>query len=257
VTGDFVIRPAQVHRDPERIGRCELVIVAVKATANAELPRLIAPLLGEGTAVLTLQNGLGNEEWLARHFGAERVMGATCFVCLNRTGPARVAHYDHGLVNLGEFSGRAGERAAAVAEAFRGAGVPCEVTGDLALTRWKKLVWNVPFNGLAVAEGGATVADVLSDARLLARAEALMDEVRDAAGRLGHAIERGFPAEMIARSRTMGPYKPSSLLDYAAGRDVEVEAIWGEPLRRGTGAGAAMPELAQLYARLRELCCAK
>ncbi|MCC6354229.1 MAG: 2-dehydropantoate 2-reductase [Verrucomicrobiae bacterium] len=252
--GNFEIRPAHCHREAGTIGACDLVIVAAKATANRDLPPQVAPLLGPGTAILTLQNGLGNEEWLASHFGAPRVMGGTCFVCLNRVGPARVAHYDHGLVVLGEFAGAATGRARALAEAFRRAGVPCEVTDDLALTRWKKLVWNVPFNGLAISEGGATVEDVLGDPALLARARALMGEVIASAGALGHAIQAGFAEEMVARSRTMGPYRPSSLLDYEAGRDVEVEAIWGEALRRGRGAGVAMPELERLYGKLKELC---
>lgn len=252
--GSFEIRPAHCHRASEEIGPCDLVIVAAKATANRDLPPLVGPLLGPGTAILTLQNGLGNEEWLARHFGASRVMGGACFVCLNRVGPARVAHYDHGLVALGEFVGPAGDRALALAEAFRLAGVPCELTDDLALMRWKKLVWNIPFNGLAITEGGATVADVLTDPALLARARALMAEVIGAAGAMGHRIESAFAEEMVGRSRTMGPYRPSSLLDHQAGRDVEVEAIWGEPLRRGEAAGVAMPELERLYGMLKRLC---
>jgi 2-dehydropantoate 2-reductase len=51
----------------------------------------------------------------------------------------------------------------------------------------------------------------------------------------------------------MGAYQPSSLIDFLAGREVEVEAIWGEPLRRAQAAGAAMPHLEKLYARLKEL----
>ena len=252
--GDFKIFPAHCHRSPHEIGACELVIVAIKATANAALPELVGPLVGRETAILTLQNGLGNEDWLALHFGASRVMGGTCFVCLNRVGPGRVAHLDHGLVTLGEFQGPAGDRARAIAGAMSEAGVPCQMTDDLALIRWKKLVWNVPFNGLAIAQGGATVADVLADTALLARARALMWEIVGAAGRLGHDIGPTFADEMVARSRTMGPYRPSSLLDYVAGRDVEVEAIWGEPLRRGQSAGEAMPELEALYSQLKVLC---
>jgi 2-dehydropantoate 2-reductase len=51
----------------------------------------------------------------------------------------------------------------------------------------------------------------------------------------------------------MGPYRPSSLIDWQEGRAVEVEAIWGEPLRRAQAAGIAMPRLAALYAQLRHL----
>lgn len=254
VRGDFEIKPAHCHSKASDIGPCELVIVAAKATSNAAVPDLVAPIVRPGTVIVTLQNGLGNEEWLAEHFGASAIMGGTCFVCLNRVGPAHVAHYDHGLIELGEFGRPAGPRAHGIAEALRAAEVPCQLTDDLALTRWKKLVWNVPFNGLAIAEHGATVADILSNPRLLARARALMSEIIGAAHRLGLSIPDNFADEMVARSLTMGPYRPSSLLDFAAGRDVEVEAIWGEPLRRGGAVGVPMPELDALYSQLKRLC---
>ena len=86
------IHIAKVHasRSTQEIGQCDLVIVAVKTTSNEDLPPLVAPLLGEKTMILTLQNGLGNEEFLARHFGAERILGGVCFICLNRTAPGVV-----------------------------------------------------------------------------------------------------------------------------------------------------------------------
>src|ERR1051325_1624619 len=85
------------------IGVCDLVIVALKATSNAALDELLPPLIGPQTILLTLQNGLGNEEYLAQRWGEERVLGALCFVCLNRTAPGVVEHYDHGAISLGEF----------------------------------------------------------------------------------------------------------------------------------------------------------
>lgn len=254
VRGDFGIKPANCYRETTAIGHCDLVIVATKATSNPAVPALLGPLIGPGTVILTLQNGLGNEEWLAAHFGASDIMGGTCFVCLNRIGPARVAHYDHGAVELGEFGRTVGHRAKKIAGVFEDAGVPCRLTDDLAMTRWRKLVWNVPFNGLAVAEAGATVADVLSNSALLSRARRLMSEIIVVANRLGHRIGEDFAEEMVVRSRTMGAYRPSSLLDFEAGRDVEVEAIWGEPLRRGEAEGIPMPELGALYSRLKSMC---
>src|SRR5206468_12233284 len=80
--GDFVVRPRCARR-PEEIGPADLVMIALKTTANSELPRLLPPLVGPSTAILTLQNGLGNEELLARLFPAEQVLGGLCFVCLN------------------------------------------------------------------------------------------------------------------------------------------------------------------------------
>ncbi|MGB8167608.1 MAG: 2-dehydropantoate 2-reductase [Chthoniobacteraceae bacterium] len=235
------------------IGPCDLVIIALKATSNAALDELIPPLLHERTTLLTLQNGLGNEGYLAQRWGAERVMGGLCFVCLNRMAPGVIEHFDHGTISIGEFVGGPQPRTMAVTEAFGQAGIEAHSVEKLITERWRKLLWNIPFNGLAIVAGGATVADVLADDGLRASARALMGEALDAARRLGHEIPDTFADFQIERSSSMGAYRPSSLIDWELGRAVEVEAIWGEPLRQGRAAGAAMPRLELLYRLLRHL----
>jgi 2-dehydropantoate 2-reductase len=235
------------------IGVCDLVIVALKATSNAVLDELLPPLIGPQTILLTLQNGLGNEEYLAQRWGEERVLGALCFVCLNRTAPGVIEHYDHGAISLGEFRRPSEERTRNIGEAFRAAGIETRVVENLVAERWRKLLWNIPFNGLSIAAGGITVADILADEQLRSLARHLMDDTLDAARRLGHDIPDSFADFQIERSSSMGPYKPSSLLDWQANRPVEVEAIWGEPWRQGVAAGASMGRLETLYRLLQVL----
>ena len=232
------------------IGPVDLVLIALKATANRELERLLPPLIGENTALLTLQNGLGNEAFLGERWGAERVMGALCFVCINRTAPGVIRHLDHGTISIGEFRRPVSARARAVAEAFNAVDVEANAVDDLEGERWRKLLWNIPFNGLSIA-AGANVAEVLADAGLRALARSLMDEVLDAARRLGHVIPDSFADWQIERSDSMGPYRPSSMIDFEMGRPVEVGAIWGEPLRQGIAAGAKMPKLELLHGIIR------
>ena len=229
------------------IGTADLVIIALKATANEALESLLPPLIGERTALLTLQNGLGNEAFLSDRWGAERVMGALCFVCINRTAPGVIRHIDHGSISVGEFRRGISDRVRAVTDAFNAVDVKANTVEDLEGERWRKLLWNIPFNGLSIA-AGANVAEVLADARLREVARSLMDEGLDAARRLGHEIPGSFADWQIERSDSMGPYRPSSMIDYEACRPVEVEAIWGEPLRQGSEAGAKMPQLALLHA---------
>ncbi len=236
----------------EEIGPADIVIIALKATANAELVRLLPPLIGESTALFTLQNGLGNERFLAERWGAERVMGGLCFVCINRTAPGVIRHLDEGSISIGEFGRPVSVRVRAVADAFRSVGVEANAVDDLDGERWRKLMWNVPFNGLSIA-ANANVADVLADAALRAEARAIMDELLDAARRLGHAIPDAFADWQIERSFAFGGYRPSSMIDYELGRPVEVEAICGEPLRQGLAAGAKMPRLALLHAIIRHV----
>ena len=250
---DLHLAKVKAFATTAEIGRCDLVLIALKATANAALEEIIPPLLHERTALLTLQNGLGNEEFLAQRWGAERVMGGLCFVCLNRTAPGVIDHFDHGTISIGEFFGGPQPRTTAIVEAFLQAGIEARAVENLITERWRKLLWNIPFNGLAIAAGGATVADVLADEGLRASARALMSEALDAARRLGHEIPESFADFQIERSHSMGAYRPSSLIDWQLGRAVEVEAIWGEPLRQGRAAGAAMPRLELLYRLLHRL----
>ena len=239
---------------PSEIGPVDLVMIGLKATANSALLELLPPLLGERTAILTLQNGLGSDEFIAAHFGGERVLGGLCFICLNRVVPGVIECYHPGAIALGEFSRAAGPRVQAIGEAFRRAGVTCRVSDNLAEMRWKKLVWNVPFNGLTITAGGITTDRIVADPRLLAETRALMREIQSAAGALGYRIPDSFLEEQIQVTVPMGPYKPSSLVDFLEGRVVEVEAIWGEPLRRARAASVEMPRLSELYCQLRERC---
>ena len=239
-------------RTTAEIGPVDLVIIALKATANAALEDLLPPLLGANTALLTLQNGLGNEEFLAARWGAERVMGALCFVCLNRTATGVIEHFDAGSISIGEFRRPASARARAVAETFVSAGVESRAVENLVTERWRKLLWNIPFNGLSIA-AGATVDVVLADDGLRKLARDLIAESLDAARRLGHEIPDEFADWQIERSYSMGAYQPSSMLDWQAGRPVEIEAIFGEPWRQGAGAGALMPRVEMLYQLLKKI----
>jgi 2-dehydropantoate 2-reductase len=249
----ITVNGVQAAASTAEIGPCDLVIIALKATANAMLLEAIPPLIKPDTALLTLQNGLGNEEFLAARWGEERVMGALCFVCLNRIAPGVIEHFDHGSISIGEFRRPASDRLRAVAAEFRRAGIDANPVENLVTERWRKLLWNIPFNGLSIAANGATVADVLADDGLRKLARDLMSEVLEAAARLGSEIPTAFADFQIERSYSMGTYQPSSMIDWRLGRPVEVEAIWGEPWRQGVAAGAAMPLLEMLYRLLARL----
>ncbi|HEY5953161.1 MAG TPA: 2-dehydropantoate 2-reductase N-terminal domain-containing protein, partial [Terrimicrobiaceae bacterium] len=115
--GDVWLRRPAIFRNVREIGLCDLVIVALKTTSNDALEELIPPLLGRRTLLLTLQNGLGNEEFLANRFGEERVLGGVCFVCLTRRSPACVDHFGHGMLSIGEFAESRTSRASSIVAA--------------------------------------------------------------------------------------------------------------------------------------------
>lgn len=270
--GDFTARPL-CARDPAEIGVVDLVLIGLKTTANDQFARLLPPLVGPETAILTLQNGLGNEEALARLFKPEQVLGGLCFVCLNRIEPGVIRHIAHGLVVLGEYRRPAGPRLHALAHRWGMVGVPCRVTDDLDRAHWEKLVWNIPFNGLGVAAAagwkalepgyrgpvalqrrdGVTTEELLSNPVGLERVKQLMREVIAVARALGHPLEDSLVEEMISRTRAMGPYKASTLLDFEKGLPLELESLFEEPGRLARQAGIPTPHLDALCRVLRQL----
>ncbi len=250
---NFRVAKVNCYNSAKEIGPCDLVLITVKATSNSDLVDLVPSLLHEQTMVLTLQNGLGNEEFLAEHFDAERILGGLCFICLSRVSRTEIERYDYGHIVLGEYGRASQPRTHKVAAEFTHAGVTCTVTEDLLLERWRKLVWNIPFNGLSILGGGIDTSAILTDLALRRATLALMDEVIFAANKCGYPLPNAAALEQIKRTETMGAYKPSTLLDWGAGRPLEIEAIWGEPLRRAIAAGAPAPRLEIVYALLKTL----
>src|SRR5687767_8996000 len=260
--GDFNVRP-KCAQDADKIGIVDLALIALKTTANDILPELLSPLVGPDTAVLTLQNGLGNEEFISGTVPTEQILGGLCFVCLNRISPGVIQHLAHGKIELGEFGRWPEPRTHDIASAFRHAGVPCSVRDNLEKAHWEKLVWNIPFNGLGVAScagyeavrSGAfsgRTGECLTTDKLLAHPNwyqlvcTLMNEVIAS----GNAFELHISAELaddlIEKTRIMGAYKPSTLIDFERRQPVELEALFREPLRRAEMQRVAVPQLRAL-----------
>lgn len=248
---DFTLNPVQAYNHPADIGEVDIVLIALKTTANDALPELLKPLVGKNTWLVTMQNGMGNADLLAEHFGAQRVLASICFISLNRIAPGHIHNLYNGYLNVAEFQGCATERTAYLKKLFNDAGITCEELNSLDETLWRKLCWNVPFNGLAIAAGGVATDVITSSKPLCIVARKLMEELRAAAQTYGHAIPDDFLERQFTVTKKMGAYKPSSLIDFLEKRPVEVESIWGEPLRRGKANNIPMPTLETLYQLIR------
>jgi 2-dehydropantoate 2-reductase len=252
VHGDLRLDQVRASPDPAVLGPVDLIVVAWKTTANAHLAETLRPLMHPGTQVLTLQNGLGNCEALAAIAGPRQVLGGLCFVCINRIAPGHVSHTAGGRVAIGEWRPDERNRAATVAARWKAAGIHATATHALEKAQWEKLVWNIPFNGLAIAEGGITTDVLLANPRTLGEIRAIMHEIVATARALGHSLDETIIEHNIERTRPMGPYRPSSMIDYLDGREIEIDAIWAEPLRRAAAIGVAMPRTAELLHAIRE-----
>ena len=259
VDGDFTLDRPTVARSSEEIGPVDWVLCALKATSIEVAPELAGPCVGETTRILALMNGLGVEERFARWFGGERVFGGLAFTCLNRGEPGTVHHLDYGPVTIGHFEDDAAqlERAAAL---WKHARVEVSTSPSLLRARWEKLCWNIPFNGLAVTAGGITTDRILAARDLREAARAVMREVV-AAGNADLAAhgeperidEHAVVERMFELTDAMAAYRPSTMIDFVEGRPMEVEAIFGEPVRRARALGVETPHMALLAGQMRAL----
>lgn len=250
--GDFHLEKVRCFRNPAEMGEVDLVLVGLKTFANDALISLVEPLAAFGAAILTLQNGLGNEELLAAAFGADRVLGGVAFLCSNRGTPGTVHHLAQGPIRLGEFSGGLTSRALEIAAAFTSSGVPCEAVADLAKARWEKLVWNIPFNGLCALTGRPTDA-LLAHPPSRRLIEALMTEVvagAEAQNLSAPIAGPAFISRMISLTGEMGAYRPSMMIDRLEGRPLELSSIYGIPLQRAAEGGVEMVRVRMLHALL-------
>lgn len=262
--GDFNARP-RCAKSPAEIGPADLVLIGLKTTANAQFPALLPPLVASHTAIATLQNGLGNEEQLAALFPKEQILGGLCFVCLNRIEPGVIHHIGHGRIVLGEFQRWPEPRTHDIAAMIRHSGVPCEVTDNLARAHWEKLVWNVPFNGLGVASRAGleallnneempvstrqpclTTDRLLNDPSWFNLVRELMMEIVHIANAMGMKISEDVVETQIERTRPMGAYRASTLIDFERGQALELTSLFLEPFRQAQAAGVPTPRLASL-----------
>jgi 2-dehydropantoate 2-reductase len=244
--GDFHIQAA-AYGDSAEIGVVDLVVCALKTTALDEAQRLIRPCVGPGTRVLALMNGLGVEEHFAEWLEPAQVFGGLAFVCINRGEPGVVHHMDYGRVVIGHFRDDA-KRTAELVGVFVEAGLDTRPAASLRQGRWEKLVWNIPYNSLCVTAGGVTTDLLMADAGMAAIVTRLMHETIAAANADGCSIERdSWTEKMLGNTTSMGPYKPSMLIDYENKAPLEVESILGEPVRRASVLGVPVPTMELQY----------
>src|ERR687885_272578 len=255
--GDFTLPQVNAYGDVSKMPPCDVVVVAFKTTQNYLLPEMLPTVVKDDGVVLVLQNGLGIEEEVAQIVGSQRVMGGLCFLCSNKVGPGHIRHLDYGQITRGEYApeyqaGGITKRMRQIADDFGRAGIPIQLDEDLLLARWKKLVWNIPYNGLSVVLN-ATTDELMADKHTRSLVEQLMREVVAGAATTGRIICDRFIQTMLDYTEKMTPYRTSMKLDYDEGRPLEVETMFGNPLRAATAKGANLPLISMLYRQLKFL----
>jgi 2-dehydropantoate 2-reductase len=229
---------------------CDVVLVCLKTINNGLLQELLPPLLGPKTIVVLIQNGIGVEADVQRMFPDTALVAGLAFICSAKTEPGRVSHQCYGSINFGNYSCKDSQCLNALLTDFTQAGVQAALV-NYEEARWKKAVWNMPFNGMTVALN--TQTDLLlkhPSTRKLIYEQML--EVIHAAQHLGvENIDESFADKMIQMTDAMTPYSPSMKLDFDFHRPMEIEYLYSRPLEIAHNAGFHMPKLEMLEALLR------
>lgn len=259
IRGDFTLPNVKAYNKATLMPVCDVVIIALKTTINDLLAHILPYVIKENGIVLILQNGLGIEEKIQKIVFCKqvRILSGLCFVCSNKVGAGHIRHLDYGSIALGEYlpeykKGGITKSMSQIADDFEMAGIEIQLKEDLLLSRWQKLVWNIPFNGLSVLLN-ATTEQLMANEDVRSLIEAIMQEVKLGASTCDRKIEARFIEQMLQLTFTMKPYRTSMKIDYDEGKPLEIEAIFGNPLKMATRNRVNLTRIEMLYQQLKFL----
>lgn len=247
--GGFHLDHVNAYQDVRQMPKCDVVIVALKTVHELMLRDMLPPLLTDDTVVLLIQNGMGMEQDVEQMVPGVKLAAGLAFICCSKTHPGVIDHLDLSGLNVGNYNAPQETIDRMIAEM-----VSADIDArnvDYLEARWRKLLWNMPFNGLSVALHTDTDALVRNAAtrRLL---RAMTQEVIEAAHAVGvkGLTDRDADA-MIEMTTKMRPYKPSMRLDWDYHRPMEVYYLYTRPIEEARRAGQDMPLHRMLEAELK------
>ncbi|MFQ5847375.1 MAG: 2-dehydropantoate 2-reductase [Candidatus Methylomirabilales bacterium] len=250
IQGDFTA-PVKAVGDPRAIGPVELILFCVKSFDTESAARQCLPIVQEGTTILSLQNGVDNEEKIGGVVGKEKVLGGVAYIVAAVPAPGVIMHSGEGRIVFGEVYGGISERVRRLDQTFRDAGLPAEVSANIQAVLWEKLCWNAPFNAINVLVGGEVRA-LVERPEVNALAREVMEEVRRVAAAEGIRLPEGMVDKLLRWTATAAAgMKTSTRQDLEAGKPLEVDALNGVVVRKGRAAAVPTPLNFALYALLK------
>lgn len=239
-SGDQLVSiPITAH--PDSIGRADLIIICVKAYDTAQAINDAQPLLSPHSLVLTLQNGIGNVEAIAKVVGEERVLAGTSAHGATVLGLGHVRHAGKGETIIGELGGATTARVQKVVHLFASAGLDVRVTEDVNSLLWSKLLVNAGINPLTALTGLAN-GELLSRPELRRLMRTVVKEACEVAMRKGIRILYPEPFAKVASVCKATAANISSMLqDVRHGKKTEIDFINGAVVKEGSYLGIDVP----------------
>jgi 2-dehydropantoate 2-reductase len=251
VKGDFSI-PITATDDPGDVGPVDLILFCVKSYDTERAMRQALPMVRKETVVLSLQNGIDNEEKIALVVGKEKVLAGVAYIGSSVPEPGVILHEEEGKIAFGELDGGLSDRVLQLKQFFGRCGLPAEASPDIRKALWAKLAWNAPFNAINALVSG-TVKAIVENPLTLELAKRVTEEV------VAVAVASGVPLafeevwERNLKFSRRSDINTSMLQDRELSRPLEHEALNGVVIKYGAGLGIPTPYNFALYALLSEL----
>lgn len=248
ISGDLYLFPVRaVPSVPKET--FDLIVLTVKAYDTETALRQIEPAVGEKTLILSLQNGVDNEEKIARFYGENRTVGGVAFIGAERIAPATVRHTAAGSITLGPWIPELSPRVREIVRELSTPEVEVHISENIRYDLWLKLLWNASFNP-ATALSGTPAGELLKTEEGENLIRQLMREVIAVARSEGIELPEEAIENYIAVTRSEGEVRTSMLVDRERGRPLELEAISGVIVHRGKARGIPVPAQTILYTLL-------
>lgn len=250
--GELSWTPDQVYQLGDTPSRFpDYVLLCVKVLPGVDRAELVRPWLGEHTGLVLIENGLDIERELADAFPRNPLVSCLAFIAVSRTGPGTVNHQAYGQLVMGKFPTGFDHHCAQLAGLFREGGIDINETDAVVGERWRKCVWNTPFNPLSVLANGADTLSMLDAPGGEGLIRTLMDEVIAVAQADGYPMPDGIIEKNLSGTRAMGAYKNSMALDYLNDRPIELDAILGNVVAIADRLHVPVPHLRTVLITLR------
>jgi len=249
VDGDFHLSEVNAYRSTNDMPKCDIVLVCLKSTNNGLLKEMLTPLLHKDTIVILIQNGIGLESDLQEVFPDLNLAGGLAFICASKNEPGRINHQSLGKINIGAYSCSDISLLEEAIKDLNESGIDTKLV-DYEEARWKKAVWNIPFNGMTVVLNTTTDQLVNNPATEKLLYE-MMIEVIEAAQHAGvKNIDSSLADKTIEMTKVMPPYSPSMKLDYDFKRPMEIKYLYSRSIEEAKKNGYDMVKAAMLEKQL-------
>jgi len=244
--GERVVTNLEALQPEAATTPADLLIVFTKTLHTQAALGAAHAVLGPQTALLSLQNGLGNAERLAQFADPARVMIGVTTWPADKNGPGRVSSHGEGVIRLMSADGAHSPMLSRTVEALNGAGLACTADADVWAAVWEKVAFNAALNSLC-AVTGCTVGELTNVPDGEALALKIVAEVAAVAQAHGVAVNEAHVADNVRHALAHHrAHRPSMLQDVIAGRKTEIEAINGAVVEAARTRAIAVPNTAAL-----------